>query len=116
VNDLARVVADVLERPAAVGMTYGVGGPEVVTFRQLVQTFALAATGRGKATVSVPVTLAKLVVPIVERVLPNPPITRGELKMLLEGSTADNGPLVRDLGFDPRGLADTVAEYLDAGG
>jgi NADH dehydrogenase len=112
VGDVAEIVAKTLERTETIGRTYGVGGPEVMTFRSMIQTLARIATGRTKPSLRVPLALARLAAPIAERAMRNPPVTSGELKMLLEGSVADNGPVVSDLGFEPAPFAESVAEYL----
>jgi uncharacterized protein YbjT (DUF2867 family) len=112
VNDVAQVVADSLERTETIGKTYGVGGPEVLTLRSMLETLAQITTGRAKPTVRMPVGLARLAAPLMERLMRNPPITSSELKMLLEGSVVDNGPIVGDVGFDPRPLAESAAKYL----
>jgi hypothetical protein len=41
----------------------------------------------------------------VASVLPNPPVTVDQLRMLQEGSTCDVGPMMRLFGFTPRRFA-----------
>lgn len=90
VQDVARAFAGALEQPETVGQTYTLTGPEEFTFRQLLE-MELAALGRRKPIVPVPLALMNLMVPAMQ-VLPKPPITRDQYAMLKEGNTAPNEP------------------------
>lgn len=90
VQDVSRAFAGALEQPETVGQTYTLTGPEEFTFRQLLE-MELAALGRKKPIVPVPLALMNLMVPAMQ-VLPKPPITRDQYAMLKEGNTAPNEP------------------------
>lgn len=90
VEDVARAFAGALSRPEAVGQTYDLTGPEEFTFRQLLE-LELAALGKKKPIVPVPLALMDLAVPAMQ-MLPKPPITRDQYAMLKEGNTAPNEP------------------------
>jgi NADH dehydrogenase len=59
VGDVATAVADAVDGKAKAGATYELGGPEVLTMREIMQII-LAITGRDRMLVSLPFGLAKL--------------------------------------------------------
>jgi len=59
VGDVATAVADAVDGNAKAGATYELGGPEVLTMREIMEII-LAITGRDRMLVSLPFGLAKL--------------------------------------------------------
>ncbi|WP_019585070.1 complex I NDUFA9 subunit family protein [Deinococcus apachensis] len=104
VQDVALAFAGALEQPGTVGQTYPLTGPEEFTFRQLLE-MELAALGRRKPIVPVPLALMNLMVPAMQ-VLPRPPITRDQYAMLKEGNTAPNEPARSTFGLPMLRLED----------
>jgi uncharacterized protein YbjT (DUF2867 family) len=87
VEEVARCFVAALERPVTIGEIYQLGGPEALTYNEVLRRVA-KALGVRRALVHVPLGLAKPAVAIVQH-LPGAPITRDQLTMLLEGSTCD---------------------------
>jgi len=87
VEEVARCFVAALERPVTVRETYELGGPEALTYNEVLRRIA-QAIGLRRAFVHLPLGLAKLAVSIIQH-LPGAPITRDQLTMLLEGSTCD---------------------------
>lgn len=114
VEDLARLVADALERPPTVGQTYEVGGAQILTYRELLDAVARAVLGRPRRTFRVPAFAAMLGAAFLEFLLTRPPFTRELLRMLLAGSVCESlEPVERDFGFRPRGFDETFPLYAD---
>lgn len=88
VEDVAAAFTQALERPHTGGKSYALTGPEEFTFRQLLD-LELAALGKKKPIVPVPLPLMDVAVPLMQ-VLPSPPITRDQYAMLKAGNTAPN--------------------------
>jgi uncharacterized protein YbjT (DUF2867 family) len=88
VEEVALCLTKALDRPETVGETYELGGPEVLTYDELLRRTA-AALGVRRAFLHVPLGLAKVAVSILQH-LPGVPVTRDQLTMLLEGSTCDS--------------------------
>ncbi|ACO45334.2 complex I NDUFA9 subunit family protein [Deinococcus deserti] len=88
VEDVAQAFVSALDRPETVGHVYALTGPQEFTFRELLE-LELAALGKKKPIVPVPLALMNLGVPLMQ-VLPNPPITRDQYAMLKAGNTAPN--------------------------
>lgn len=112
VGDVADAVVAALDLPAAMGGTYELGGPEVLTFRELMK-LTLRETRRHRPLVSVPFGLAMLEAAFLEW-LPRPPLTRDQVKMLRHDNivAADAAGLAQ-LGIAPTTLDLVLPTYLD---
>ena len=88
VEEVARCFVDALDAPASVGETYQLGGPEVLTFNELLRRIA-AALGVRRSLLHLPLGLSRALVSVVQH-FPGAPITREQLAMLLEGSVCDS--------------------------
>jgi NADH dehydrogenase len=88
VDEVARCFVAALERPVTVGETYELGGPEALTYNEVLRRVG-QALGLRRAFVHLPLGLSKLAVSVIQHV-PGAPITRDQLTMLLEGSTCDS--------------------------
>ncbi|HPC82089.1 MAG TPA: complex I NDUFA9 subunit family protein [Thermoanaerobaculaceae bacterium] len=89
VGEVARCLVAALERSACESQIYEVGGPEPLTYDEVLARMA-RALGLRRRFVHLPVGLSRVLVAIAER-LPSAPITRDQLTMLLEGSTCEIG-------------------------
>ncbi|WP_045233983.1 complex I NDUFA9 subunit family protein [Deinococcus pimensis] len=90
VHDVALAFSRALKRPDTAGRTFVLTGPREYRFDELLK-LELAALGKRKRLVRVPLALMNLAVPAM-RILPNPPITTDQYAMLVEGNTADPEP------------------------
>ena len=111
-DDLADLVAAALDRPAVWNRVHEVSGPEAMTFNALLAR-AARARGRGAFLVHVPLALARPLVALIARVLPNPPITPDQLAMLSEDSYADPAAVRDAFGIDV-GPIDPILRGEDA--
>lgn len=87
VEEVARSLVAAIERSACEGQVYELGGPEALTYDEVLRRMA-RALGLRRRFVHLPVGVSKVLVAIAER-LPAAPITRDQLTMLLAGSTCD---------------------------
>lgn len=112
VGDVAHVVSRVALDPALAGKVWSLGGPNVLTMRQIYQ-WVLKETRRNRILFAVPPALAKIQASIFER-LPGKLITRDQLLMLSEDNVVPPGqPGFADLNIAPRSIQTTVPFYLD---
>lgn len=114
VQDVSRAFVGALELPASVGQTYALTGPDEFTFRALLE-LELAALGKKKPIVAVPLALMNLAVPAMQ-LLPNPPITADQYAMLKEGNTAPNEPARSTFGLPMLRLADHLPDIVRQAG
>ncbi len=111
VGDVADAVMAALTRPEAAGRVYELGGPEVLTFRQVL-TWILAQTRRNRWLVNVPMGLAALQAAVLER-LPGKLLTRDQLVLLGRDNVVGQGVLsLAELGIRPTPVDMVVPQYL----
>ena len=111
VGDVADAVMAALERPDAPGQTYELGGPQVASFREILQ-WVLKETQRRRRLVEMPLGLIRLQAAIAER-LPGKPFTRDQLLLLARDNIADSGlPGLSALGIVPTPVELIVPDYL----
>jgi NADH dehydrogenase len=110
VGDVADAVMAGL-RADAPGATFELGGPRVLTMRELL-AYVLTETGRHRRLMSVPMWLARWQAAILER-LPGKLLTRDQLLMLQRDSVVAAGaPGLADLGIVPTPMDLVVPVYL----
>jgi uncharacterized protein YbjT (DUF2867 family) len=113
VGDIADAVAAAGEDRAtdAAGRTFELGGPRVLSFRDLMR-YVLEVTERRRPLVEVPAGIARLQARLGE-LLPNPPLTRDQLLMLERDNVVAEGmPGLAALGIAPKAIEAVVPGYL----
>ena len=111
VGDVADAFMAVLRDPVTAGKVYELGGPRVIAFRELMQIM-LREIGRKRALVPLPLSIARLEAFFLE-MLPVPPLTRDQVKLLGRDNIVDPGALsFKDLGIQPTGVEAVLPTYL----
>jgi uncharacterized protein YbjT (DUF2867 family) len=111
VGDLAEATARSLDNDDTIGHEYLLGGPEVLTYEQIVNRVLQALKTR-RWTVNVPVPLLRPVVKLMEITLPNPPVTTSLLNMLNVDNTTQPNALTDVFGVTPRAFAPENLAYM----
>ena len=111
VGDVADAVMAALALPDAPGRTYELGGPQVLSFREIL-AWILAETRRRRPLVTIPHGLAEFQASLMER-LPGRPFTRDHLKLLGVDNVVAAGALgLAALGVTPTPFEIVVPTYL----
>ena len=84
VDEVSRLFVQAIPLEQAKRKIYALGGPRAMTFDEFIDTLSRVACGRQRTKVHIPLALVRPLISILERVLPNPPINRQELAMLLD--------------------------------
>jgi NADH dehydrogenase len=105
VEDVAAAFVSALRNDETIGKTCTLGGPEVLSWQQMISRIA-TATGRNKWFLPMPVALMQIAATLLDW-LPFFPVTRDQLTMLKEGNVADADTL--------RSLIDGEPKYFGAG-
>ena len=112
VGDVADAVMAGLLGLDTAGKTYELGGPQVLTFREIL-AYILKETRRRRRLVNIPMGVARLQAAIAEK-LPTRPFTRDQLLLLSHDNVVAAGAAGLDaLGVVPTPLELVVPEYLD---
>jgi NADH dehydrogenase len=114
-GDLGEAIARTVLDPAAGAKIYEIGGPQVYTFRELMDAI-LKATQRRRLLVPLPYFAAQAMAAgftLVPDFLMAPLITFDQVKMLKVDNIAHAGvPGLRELGIAPRALETVLPTYL----
>lgn len=111
VGDVADAVIASLHSPSAAGHVYELGGPDVLSFKELLQVM-LSHTQQQTALLPLPFWAAKIQASVLQ-LLPKPLLTVDQVKMLrVDNIVAKNARGLRDLGIIPKTLAAVLPEYL----
>jgi uncharacterized protein YbjT (DUF2867 family) len=110
VEDAARALAAFLERPGTAGATLALFGPETFTFRELLERM-LRALGLRRLILSLPFPVAEGLAAAWER-LPDPPLTREDVRLLKTDKVARDLPTPATLGVAARPLGDGLPASL----
>lgn len=111
VGDVADAIMAATRRPDAVGAVYELGGPRVLTMRQVI-AYVLQETHRRRLMLEVPMSLARWQAAILER-LPGRLLTTDQLILLQRDNVAAAGmPGLQELGLTPTPHELVVPAYL----
>ena len=113
VDDVARLAADALTDPAAIGEVFEIGGPKTLSMREVVRR-ALKVAGLSRPILPGPTALLKLgVAPLA--LLPEPPLTPAAIDFVNQPATVDVGPLLERMPRRLTPLREGLATYLAPG-
>ena len=115
VGDVAQAVARAVNDPSTAGKTSELGGPEVMTLRQILE-LVLAETRRERALAPLPWAAASAMGMMAEPmswVGLAPPLTRDQVTLLKTDNVVADGALgLGDLGVTPTGIEAIAPSYL----
>jgi NADH dehydrogenase len=116
VGDVARAIVAALEGRAPAPAPYELGGPEILTMRQVMER-VLDYTMRERVLVPVPFWLAKLKGAVLQ-LLPKPLLTVDQVRMLRHDNEVSDaaikaGRTLDGLGIEPVAVESVVPDYLE---
>lgn len=110
IDDVVSAFVKALEDDATIGKTYALGGPEILTWREMIVRIA-EATGRDKWFLPMPTWIMRVGATLFDW-LPFFPVTRDQLTMLEEGNTADPHILRQLIGQETKAFTADNLGYL----
>ncbi len=122
-GDVAEAIAKAVEGETAAGAIYELGGPDVFTFKELMQ-FILTTIERHRILVTLPFLVAKLQAMVFELVsklplpfLAKPLLTRDQVELLrydnvVSDEARRDGRTLEGLGITPHPVSEIVPTYL----
>ena len=105
--DVAEAIALSLSRGDLMGKTVEIGGPEQLSYNDIVRVVA-RAMGKRRGRIHIPLWLMGANVAVMQRVMRRPPITTEMLKMLRVRNVAELGAVEENFGFTPRRLEGNI--------
>jgi NADH dehydrogenase len=111
VVDVAEAVAAILDRPDTAGKTYELGGPRVISFREVME-LVLSETDRRRVLLPMPLSVASIEALFLE-LLPVPPLTRDQVKLLKVPNVVSADALTfKDLAIEPTAVEAILPTYM----
>jgi uncharacterized protein YbjT (DUF2867 family) len=114
-GDVAEGIAKAVDGEAKPGTVYEFGGPDVRTFKELME-FTLATIERRRLLVPVPFAILKLQAAFLQ-FLPKPPLTPDQVELLksdnvVSAAAHQQNRTLEGLGIVPNSIASIVPDYL----
>lgn len=110
VRDVAAAFVAALHDPATIGRCIALGGPESLSWKQMLERIA-AATGRRKLFLPMPIALMRIAATVFDRFAWFP-VTRDQLDMLAQGNSVDPAALAELIGQPPLAFSTDSLSYL----
>jgi len=115
VGDVAAAIADAVDGKARPGTIYELGGPEIRTFKELMQ-FVLSTIERRRLLVPLPFFVAKIQAMFLQY-LPKPLLTPDQVELLrvdnvVSAAAQTEGRTLQGLNIDPEPMEAIVPSYL----
>ncbi len=118
VEEVGAIVAEVAGNPRFTGRTIELGGPQRLSYDEIVDVVK-RTLGVRRLKVHIPLSLIFPAIRIMELVIPNPPATTNQLRMLALDNVTDQPPVESVFRIKPRTLEGNVGyvrsiSYLEA--
>jgi len=111
VEDLVSCIIHALKTSATIGKTYQLGGPQQLTFEEIIDIISHTVAKR-RIKVHLPFAILKIQAAILETILPTPPLTRDQLLMAQENNICPGPPIDPLFNLTPVNLEMKISEYL----
>ena len=111
VGDVVECFLQSLTSDRALGRAIELVGPDEITLAEMLAIIA-ECVGVKKPAVKVPFALMYMNAALLQTILPRPPVSTDQLRMLREGSTADPGPMLDTFKLNPTGFRQGLNKYL----
>ena len=110
VEEVAECIAQAVDREELRGRVIEIGGPEHLSYNQILDTIARTYHIR-RIKAHLPLAVMRRMVWLMERTLPSPPATGHQLDMLAIDNIAELDTVERTFGFTPRRLEGNI-DYI----
>jgi len=110
-DDVVDAFLKALADPETIGKTYELGGPEIMSYKEMV-AILMAVTGRHRPMLSLPAALLKPAAFAFDKLLPKPPVTPEQLKMLRLDNSSTHSATATLIGHPPKSLREGL-DYLN---
>lgn len=110
VEDVVTCLTLCLDREELLGRAHPVGGAEQVSFRAIIQAIG-RAIGRRRATIPLPVAVARAQARLLTALLARPPLTSAAVELFTLDQTTALDAVERSFGFTPRGFTAHLAAH-----
>lgn len=110
IDDITEAISRLLLNPEYFGRTLELGGPEQLTFNEVMERIR-EALGSRKGFIHLPLSVMLPVVSAMEKFMPNPPVTTGQIAMLQRDNVCSLDGM-KAIGITPIRFADGLKTFL----
>jgi len=111
VEDVSNAVVSSINNPAVSRKEFELGGPEILSLEEIEER-TLEAVGAKRKLVPVPPSFIRLIVTLMEKILPNPPVTRSLLELLAVSNVTSSNAITMFVENPRPFTAENVAPYM----
>ncbi|MGI8856653.1 MAG: SDR family oxidoreductase [Thermomicrobiales bacterium] len=111
-DDVIDAFIAALDNPATIGQTYELGGPDVLSYKEMVGVL-MDVTGHHRPLLPLPAGLLKPAAFAFDKFLPKPPVTPEQLKMLRLDNSSTHSATAALTGHPPTSLREGLAYLRD---
>lgn len=111
IKDWLACIGKVIENPDSYVSTYEIGGPEHLSYREIVEKLSMAM-GHNRPAFKIPMGLMKLGASVFEKILSAPPVTSDQLKLLEQDNICDLKSIEKNFGFVPVRYEEALKEFM----
>ena len=111
VGDVARAFSEAVSAPWSSGMTYELGGPDVLKFKNIVKLIS-EVTNKKRIYMDIPVSFVRPVIGFLGALGANLPITTDQLIMMQEDNVCIEGDSLENFSFDFTPFREGIESYL----
>lgn len=111
VEDIASCILESVESDAPLNGVWEIAGPERFTFDEMLDRMADALDLAPRLKLHIPARCMRPFAALAEAVLPRPPLTTDQLKMLSIDNITDSNAITEVFAVQPRPLRETLSEY-----
>jgi uncharacterized protein YbjT (DUF2867 family) len=110
INDLLRILEQSITSEKHIGQAIPLGGPEHLTFKQVLETICTAMSIR-RLLVPLPLPIAALQARAMAALLPKPPLTPATLELFQFDNSTRLDAVPANFGFQPRGFREHLLAH-----
>ena len=111
IKDWLACIGKVIDTPDLYISTYEIGGQEQLSYREMVEKLS-KALGYSRPAFTIPMGLMKFGASVLERMLPAPPVTLDQLRLLEQDNICDPKSLEKNFGIVPVKYEDALKEFI----
>lgn len=101
----------VIDNPEKYRGVFDIGGPEHISYRDLVGMMA-EASGHGRPVLNVPMGIVRFGAGVLGKIMASPPVTMDQLRLLEADNITDADAVRKAFGFEPAGLKEALKEFM----
>lgn len=111
VEDVSTAVVGSINNPAVSQKEFELGGPEILSLEEI-EARTLEAVGAKRKLVPVPPSFIRLIVTLMEKILPNPPVTRSLLELLAVSNVTSSNAITMFVQNSRPFTSENIAPYM----